>query len=257
MPRVLDSRIDLRVLLYYYSQEMTGWNRRGLSSPFWRFYWNDRGGNFMYLDGRTWELTPRRCFVIPAGTPFDARSANPVNHLHVHFTLGPPYHSPQPAIYQLEVDSHTRRLIDESVAYFEEGEPDEGRLPVLAHALVFGALARLPELEPDTRAEEPRMRRVHDFMDSYQYMVSNEVLAREAGMSTNAFIRWFGSHTGRSPQAYAMSRRIDRACELLLYSENTIERIAEECGFCDRHYFSRMFRKVRGISPAAFRRHMA
>ena len=45
--------------------------------------------------------------------------------------------------------------------------------------------------------------------------------------------------------------RIDKAKELMLQNpESNIEEIAEQCGFCDRPYFSRQFTKQEGISPS-------
>ena len=36
----------------------------------------------------------------------------------------------------------------------------------------------------------------------------------------------------------------------------SIDEIAEECGMCDRYYFSNRFKKLFGISPAAFRKNV-
>ena len=41
---------------------------------------------------------------------------------------------------------------------------------------------------------------------------------------------------------------------LLRFTDQTVEAIGRECGVEDANYFSRMFRKVEGISPGEFRR---
>jgi AraC-like DNA-binding protein len=41
---------------------------------------------------------------------------------------------------------------------------------------------------------------------------------------------------------------------MLEYENDSIEQIAEACGFCDRNYFSTVFRKKLGIPPAEFRK---
>jgi AraC-like DNA-binding protein len=50
-----------------------------------------------------------------------------------------------------------------------------------------------------------------------------------------------------------VNRRIDEAKRLLAASDRPIQAIAEACGFGDAFYFSRVFRKVAGQSPSAFR----
>lgn len=87
-----------------------------------------------------------------------------------------------------------------------------------------------------------------------QYNVPNAQLAAQAGMSVNSLIRQFQRHLGMSPRQYLQRERIQRACRLLQFTSKTVEQIAEECGFCDRHYFTRIFKKQRGIGPGGFRK---
>ena len=72
-------------------------------------------------------------------------------------------------------------------------------------------------------------------------------------MSTNAFSRLFLNEVGRSPQKYILKRRIEKACIILHYSSDSIDSIAHKTGFCDRFYFSRMFKKKMNVSPVAYR----
>jgi AraC-like DNA-binding protein len=49
-------------------------------------------------------------------------------------------------------------------------------------------------------------------------------------------------------------RRLKHARRLLLESEQTVERIAECCGFNDVIYFRRLFKRMEGMPPSAFRK---
>lgn len=49
-------------------------------------------------------------------------------------------------------------------------------------------------------------------------------------------------------------RRLKHARQLLLEDEQTIERIAECCGFNDVIYFRRLFKRIEGMPPSAFRK---
>ena len=60
---------------------------------------------------------------------------------------------------------------------------------------------------------------------------------------------------GISPWDYLNRFRIQKAKELLLLTEESITAISAEVGFEDVGYFGRVFRKVAGLSPRAFRLH--
>ncbi|MDD5728097.1 MAG: AraC family transcriptional regulator [Victivallales bacterium] len=79
-------------------------------------------------------------------------------------------------------------------------------------------------------------------------------MAHIAGLSVNSFARLFKEQTGISPQSFILRRRIEKACILLHHTSASIDIIAESCGFTNRYYFSRMFRKEINISPAAYRK---
>ena len=59
---------------------------------------------------------------------------------------------------------------------------------------------------------------------------------------------------GLSISHYIMQQRITQAKHLLRFSDHTIEQIASLCGMEDANYFSRVFRKVEGVSPGEYRR---
>ena len=79
-------------------------------------------------------------------------------------------------------------------------------------------------------------------------------LARLAGMSESTFMRRFRDVVGRAPGDYIIHTRITRACELLRRDDGPkLAAIADACGFADANYFSRLFRRVAGCTPRAYR----
>jgi AraC-like DNA-binding protein len=79
-------------------------------------------------------------------------------------------------------------------------------------------------------------------------------LSRLVQLSASHFSHSFKSTFGRSPHAYIMRRRVERATVLMLASDCSLGDIAMQCGFADQAHFSRHFRLVTGVSPAAWRR---
>ena len=89
---------------------------------------------------------------------------------------------------------------------------------------------------------------------SLEKNLSVDMLAAKAGMSVSTLSRTFRKAFGYSPMEYVIRKRIARACELLSATNMTISEISSKTGFSDSNFFSRQFRKVKGISPREFRK---
>ena len=60
------------------------------------------------------------------------------------------------------------------------------------------------------------------------------------------------SNVGQSPIDYLTDYRISEACYLLKNSNLSIAEIAVSVGFFDQFYFSRVFKKVKGVPPSRY-----
>jgi len=78
--------------------------------------------------------------------------------------------------------------------------------------------------------------------------------AQQAGLSVSHFSELFRVQTGQSPMAYFIHLKIRYACRLLDLSQQPIKAVAIETGYRDPYYFSRVFKKVMGISPDGYRK---
>ncbi len=81
-------------------------------------------------------------------------------------------------------------------------------------------------------------------------------LARRAGMGQTAFRAAFRRTTGKGPREYLEGRRVEYAARALLETHRTIVEIARLMGYDDPYHFSRVFKRVVGESPRAYRRRM-
>ena len=79
-------------------------------------------------------------------------------------------------------------------------------------------------------------------------------VANEAGMSTQAFSRFFHKFMGISFIDYVTSLRISRACRYLLETDKTIAAICYLCGFNNLSNFNRQFLRYKNTTPREFRR---
>lgn len=93
---------------------------------------------------------------------------------------------------------------------------------------------------------------------SYIYMnigddIPISTLAELEHLSLSRFREVFREVTGLSPGSYIMQLRLARAKDLLARGELTINAVSSACGFADRLYFQRVFKKYVGITPNEYR----
>lgn len=79
-------------------------------------------------------------------------------------------------------------------------------------------------------------------------------LAESAGLSRYHFIAKYKQLTGETPIQHYLQMKIEKACYLLDAGEASVGSIADQLGYEDSYYFSRLFKKVMGVSPSGYRR---
>lgn len=247
-----DSILKIHCCHFYHG--VYPWLQNYLVTPYWRFYWNPSPGACIRLGGRTMELTEPYFYIIPGYLKFCTFAHKPFDHFFIHFKLSGrlPLRN---EIYRLPADPEGIRRIREFQK--REGRPGHELLEHLcALSILTPALLRLdPKIFELPVQMDPRVEKLCRKIESHpERPSSNEELAEEAGLARNAFLRLFKEETGESPQLYSRRRRIEYACELLHFTERSMEEIAEAAGFADRYHFSRVFSKILGFPPAAYRR---
>jgi AraC-like DNA-binding protein/DNA-binding MarR family transcriptional regulator len=79
-------------------------------------------------------------------------------------------------------------------------------------------------------------------------------VAAKLGLSASQFSRAFKSTTSFPPHRWQLNHRIAKAQELLRYSGLPLTQIALATGFTEQSHFTRIFKKVVGVSPGAWSR---
>ncbi|MCD8205941.1 MAG: AraC family transcriptional regulator [Clostridia bacterium] len=81
---------------------------------------------------------------------------------------------------------------------------------------------------------------------------------RSLPLSYDYVRKMFYNEVGASPHEYMVLARIERARNMMdsgaknKYSEFSVSQISEACGFPDPLYFSRVFKKICGVSPSDY-----
>jgi AraC-like DNA-binding protein len=88
----------------------------------------------------------------------------------------------------------------------------------------------------------------------YAEQLSREEVAAHVGLNDDYLTACFRKELGLTPVAYLSRYRIQQAKLLLRNTHKSITDIALEVGFSGSSYFSRIFHRETGMSPAEYRR---
>lgn len=89
---------------------------------------------------------------------------------------------------------------------------------------------------------------------NYSYAITVEDIASYVGISRSHLFRSFQNYMRKSPKEYLTEYRIKQACHLLKETGLSVSAIAYSVGFENNLYFSKAFKKQKGISPSEYRK---
>jgi AraC family transcriptional regulator len=100
-----------------------------------------------------------------------------------------------------------------------------------------------------------QVRRVTEYIEEHlASSIRLQDLAGIARLSHSHFCRAFKESLGHPAHAYVMRRRVHRAQGLMLTTAESLSQIAALCGMADQAHFCKLFRRLVGESPNAWRR---
>ena len=227
----------------------------------------------LWTEGLDWEGTPPpgSILVLPAGQARRAFWRGPTESVHVH--LDPRLISRVAAEAldldpdRVELPAHAaltepsmRAAILAIDAELDAGAAG-GRLlveslgNVLAVHLIRHAMGTAPGGH-QARGGLPRRRlrvAIAYIEDHLASEIALEDLAAAVHLSAFHFARLFRASTGLPPHQYVITRRIERAKQLLRDDELSLAQVAARTGFWDQGHFTRHFKRLVGVTPKHFR----
>ena len=113
----------------------------------------------------------------------------------------------------------------------------------------------------ETVYESEDKKRIYDIDEIKKYIDSNylndislDELSGKFYINKFYLTRLFKETYGLTIKEYILSKRISKAKEMLRYDGSSIEDIGIACGISDPNYFSRVFKKIEGITPNMYRK---
>lgn len=109
------------------------------------------------------------------------------------------------------------------------------------------------EINPATPGSDKISDSISFMKQNINHQFSVQELAQQQNLSVTHYSRMFRSKTGSSPNHYFNELKIQKSCQYLYFTDRSIKEICVELGFHDPYYFSRLFKKLMGVSPIMYK----
>ena len=193
------------------------------------------------------------CFVWRPGDAPRARHdpRAPLRVFSCHFSAASALDLPQPQSVRdlrfFEASAHRMAAL-----WQRETEAARAQTLHLMHALLWQLAdeARAPAVPVDALMDELARVLRADLRAAW----SLDAMAGHVHLSRAQLVRRFRARTGRAPARFLSELRLERARELLLETNWTLQTIAQRVGYGDAAFFSRQFKTRFGVAPGQLRR---
>jgi len=237
-----------------------------------------RGRGEWTLDGKRLPLAAHDLLVIPPFVPhaFNVGPEAGSEHIAVHFDFAPgvpaaargldqrrPFrvrftHGLELATQQRLYSGHRLERLLQAVVSAQAGDATLGPATASAHlaTVLLAMLAAPPRAGADAgqARDHDRVERVTAHMRSHLAgRIDQAALQRVAGLSSSRLQAVFREVTGYPPLDYLRRLRVEEGRRLLADGRLAVKEIAARTGFRDTSHFSKVFRRVDGLSPAHYR----
>lgn len=250
----------------YYPCAENHFIKRDSPIPRYIFIYCSNGSGWFEVDGQRHEVKQNQYFILPAGKAhqYGSSETTPWTIYWIHFTGSLAYYYYKDIQFPVDIQPNQHSRIDYRTALFEE----------IFHTLELGYsmenieyvcsalhhyLGSLRYLQSYRNAEKNADRdiitmAIHFMKENIERQITLDEIAQHVGYSVSHFSALFNKRTHYSPTNYMNQLKMQRACQLLDFTEMKIYQVAFKVGFKDCYYFSRLFHKTIGFSPSNYRK---
>ena len=261
------------------------WNWQHVNSPFARIYYVTEGEAELILPNGIYPLRPQHMYFIPPFITHSYRCNNRFVHYYLHIYEDAPAYSgfldewdfpveiqgsklekmlferlcqlnPHMVLPQSNPQSYDNQAILEQNITRNRQRPFCNK--VESRGIIFQIFAHfLREATKNYTYTDERIKySITEIRKNIFHPISLELLAKNANLSKDHFIRLFKKETGNTPQQYINQKKIEQAQLILITEETPIKQLAYQLGFEDPSYFCRLFHQRTGYTPLQYRQAM-
>lgn len=269
LPFFKEPSLNNELVPYYYGTEVCepshSWGP-GIRDHFLMHYIVSGSGKFI-VDNREYVLSEGQGFLICPEiiSYYEADKANPWTYIWVGFfgakakeLLKQAGLSLKNPIFQGDKDGQMQRCLEGML----KTEETQATRDIRFTGLLYNFIALLIENNKEGRSSgEDKNGRDYYFQRAIEFVhmnysrnISISDIAKYIGIDRKYLHFTFKEHLGLSPQRFLIAYRMERACSLLSDDSLAISHISRSVGYSDPLLFSRIFKKIKGISPSEYRK---
>lgn len=231
------------------------------------FIYCDKGEGWYSINGERHFVKEGDFFIIEANQPhaYAASEKNPWSIYWIHFTgtKSEFFYSIFNKTLNIDVGSPSARIMDRIALFDEiyhvlEMGYSEDNLEYVAlcfwHFIASLKFTSQYQMINQIKRGDVIQQCISYMKENMDKKLTLEDFAHEVNYSPSYFGQLFLKRTGYSPLNYFNQLKIQKACQLLDFSNMKIKEIAYHLGFYDQYHFSKTFVKVMSESPSVYRK---
>ena len=248
----------------FYPKAKNHYRQRNSSLQHILIYCTD-GEGWVEIDNKKQTIKKNEYIIISAHTPhkYGANNQNPWSIYWIHFTGDKSHSLVNHPNKKIEIDLSENSRFRDRILLFKEiynnlemgYSKDNLEYANICLWHMLGSLRYLSQFRKikeinssDRITKSITYMRVH-----LNKKLSLKMLADHVNLSVSQYCSLFNKKTSRSPLDYLTHLKIQKASKLLDFSDLKINNIANQVGYSDPFYFTRVFSKIMGKSPKAYR----
>ncbi|TDT47269.1 AraC-like DNA-binding protein [Maribacter spongiicola] len=284
MIQILQS-LRLTLLNIGYAKLNTSWNFENVISPFTRMYYITKGSAKVYHNNQLFTLKPGYMYLIPSYSYAKFSCDNYHEQFYISFleevNNGISIYSLKNFNYEIEAGDNDKEYFECLLAlnrnreimnsdpktydnkptlqdFIKQNEvlstkdflETQGLLTVL-----FSKFITSYNVQNKIQVTNYGMQNILNYINNnLQLPITVVELAEICNYSPDHFSRLFKQVYKSNPNKFIQEKRIERSQLLLLTTNDSLNEIAEKVGLNNSSYFSRLFKKHTGKTPAFFRK---
>lgn len=190
---------------------------------------------------------------VPKGVSFTSRTISGSSfYLAIDFNADFKQ-TPQPALYSLDKFYETDFVTNKFADMWNLGTQAD---KYQCMSLFYSLLAHICSIEIASEPENSKYKIIDPAVEYlkehiFDSKLTTEKLHRMCGISNTYFRQVFTEKFGTTPKSYILSKRLSHAKTIITSGDyNSIGDVSFAVGFNDPLYFSKVFKKIYGISPS-------
>ena len=249
--------IDIKLGVHGYLRADSEWKSDGMSIPYSKLYFIFSGNDKLVHNAKIYDLVPGHVYMIPYSTLHGFYCESSMEKLYFHFTATKPsggdIFESIDRIMTLDLDIEKMRQIKR--LYFDENIYSCFNLKKELYMLVSEFIDKFDiKIEPDPLYSDTVSNAISYIRSNLSQNISVKKLADKLFVSESMLSKSFSRETGISIGKFIDREVMIETQRRLLLSDEPIQNISEELGFCDQFYFSKKFKQFCGVPPIKYRK---